>query len=102
MHTTIVKLKNGETYSGSIEKFRPSFGWFTLFEYERKFYFDECESVVTPNERIDINTPDGMQDEILRAKKNLDKGRKYGWEQDGKLYPVEKFEWEKRYETYTE
>lgn len=101
MHETIVKLKNGETYSGSINYFRPAFGWFSLFGIDRKFYFDECESVITPGQRVSIHSPpEGeVQDEIARAKRELDDGRIYGWEQDGQPYPLTRFEWEKKYET---
>lgn len=98
MHTTIVKLKTGEIFSGPINMFRPAFNWFTLFGIDRVFTFDECEYVITPNERVSINSPlEGeVQDEMMRAKRNLDDGRKYGWEEDGKSYPKEKFDWEKK------
>jgi len=105
MHITIVKLKNGETYSGPMELFRPALGWFTLFGEGRKFYFDECESVITPNERVSINSPpEGeTQDEMARAKQDLDWGREHKWteqDEDGISfpYPQEKAEWEKRCE----
>jgi len=100
VHTTIVKLKTGEIYEGPISYFRPCFNWFTLFGVNKQFSFDECESVITPNERVRINSPmEGEpQDEMLRAKSNLDAGRKYGWKEDGQPYPQEKFEWEKRYD----
>ena len=38
---------------------------------------------------------------MLRAKKDLDDGRKYGWTEEDKPYPVEKFEWEKKYDKET-
>jgi len=105
MHTTIVKTKCGKTYSGAICYFRPAFNWFSIWCNEdncnvKKFYFDECESVITPHERIHIYSPlDGEeQDEMLRAKSNLDAGRKYGWKEEGVDYPKEKFEWEEKYE----
>lgn len=100
MHTTIVKLKSGEQYEGMINLFRPAFGWFTLFGYERKFYFDDCESVVTHDQRVSIySSVDGeYSDEMLRAKDDLDWGREHGWTEDGNPYPKEKFEWEKKYE----
>ena len=99
MHTTIVKLKNGEKYSGPINLFRPCFNWFTLYGVNRVFSFDECESVITPNERVSINSPlqGEVCDEMARAKRNLEDGRKYGWTQDGKPYPKEKFVWEERF-----
>lgn len=105
MHTTIVTLKNGEVHSGPMGTFRPAFGWFTLWGEDRKFYFDECESVITPNERVNIHSPpEGeTQDEMKRAKKDLDGGRERGWTETDEggvrhQYPKEKFEWEKKYE----
>jgi len=100
MHNTIVKLKNGEEYKSPIKLWRPCFNYFYLFDYERKFIFDECESIITPNERVNINSPiTGEEcDEMKRAKKDLDDGREFGWKQDGKPYPIRKFNWEKRYE----
>lgn len=100
MHTTIVTLRDGTIIRGSINYFRPCFNWFTLFGNDRKFYFDECESVITPDERISINSPvEGeVCDEIKRAKGILDDGREHKWTEDGKLYPEKKWEWEKRYE----
>ena len=100
MHYTVVKLKNGEEYSGPIEYFRPFSNWFSLFGIERRFNFDECESVVTPDERVSINSPmyGEVCDEMKRAKKDLDDGRKYSWVEDGVKCPTEKFGWEALYE----
>lgn len=100
MHTTIITTKDGKTYEGAINLFRPSFNYLTLFGINKKFSFDECLSIITPNERVSINSPvEGeICDEMLRAKKDLDEGRKYKWKQDGQLYPKEKFKWEKKYE----
>lgn len=102
MHTIIVTLKNGEVYEGSMNKFRPALGWFTLMGLARKIWFEECESVYTPNERVSINSPpEGeTQDEMKRAKKELDWGREKGWtetDEDGNAqpYPKEKWDWEK-------
>lgn len=104
MHITYVKLKNGEEYSGPIGTFRPCFGWFTFLGEDRKFYFDECESVITPNERVSINSPiEGEScDEMERAAQDLAYGRARGWTQRDEwdnicAYPKEKFEWEKKY-----
>jgi hypothetical protein len=103
VHSTIVRLKDGKDYKGPILLFRPAFNYFSIIVSdnkagaEREFSFDECESVITPNERLTKNTI-GDCDEILRAKKMLDDGRKHGWTEQGKPYPIEKFEWEKRYE----
>ena len=96
MHTTIVKLKDGKTYSGPMNTWRPCFNWFTLFGVDKVFSFDECESIVTPNERVSISSPlEGeICDDLERARKNLEDGRKFGWTQDGKPYPKEKLEWE--------
>jgi len=100
MHITEVKLKDGTKYRGAIELYRPCFNYFYLFGISRKFSFDECESIITPNERVNINSPvTGTEcDEMKRAKKNLDDGRKYGWKQDGIPYPQKKFDWEEKYE----
>lgn len=105
MHTTIVKTKDGKTYSGAINKWRPCFNMFTLFGIKHVFTFDECSSIVTPNERISINSPiEGETcDEMLRAYEDVKMGRERGWKEtdaDGqwKPYPKEKWEWEKRYE----
>jgi hypothetical protein len=100
MHTTKVKLKDGKEYVGAIKLWRPCFNYFYLFNIQRKFSFDECESIITPNERVNINSPvTGEEcDEMKRAKEDLNDGRKYGWEQDGIPYPVKKFDWEKRYD----
>jgi hypothetical protein len=101
MHTTIVKTKNGKEYNGHLLMFRPSFNWFSIIDGNktRKFSFDEVESVITKGERITINSPPEGEDcdEIIRAKKHLDCGRKFEWTEDGKPYPVKKFEWEKKY-----
>lgn len=105
MHATIVKTKDGKEYRGPMSSFQPVFNWFKLFGIDKKFSFDECESIITKGERISINS--GLEgedyDEMKRAKKYLDDGRKFKWEErdeDGtyKLYPQEKFEWEKKYE----
>lgn len=105
MHTTVITLKNGEVHEGSINLFRPSFGWFTLFGDDRKFYFDECESVITRGQRVSINSPiEGEdQDEMLRAKKLLEAGRIWRWTEKDENgvechYPQKEFEWESRYE----
>ncbi len=102
MHTTIVKTKDGKTYSGAINKWRPCFNMFTLFGIKHIFTFDECLSIVTPNERVSINSPiEGETcDEMARAKRDLDNGRKFVWMVDGKPYPKEKFKWEKKYEAH--
>ena len=103
MHSTIVRLKDGKEYKGPLWLFRPAFNYFTIIisddqqDIEKEFTFDECESVITPNERLTKNTI-GDCDEMARAKKDLDNGRKHGWTEQGKPYPIEKFEWEKRYE----
>lgn len=103
MHTTIVKTKDGQEYKGVLWFFRPAFNYITLLiwdgknENEKEFSFDECESITTLNERLTKNTI-GDCDEMLRAKKMLDDGRKHGWTEQGKPYPVEKFEWEKKYD----
>jgi len=105
MHTTIVTLKTGEVVSGSMGFFRPALNWFKLWDSNRKFYFDDCEAVVTLNQRVSINSPlEGETcDEMKRAKKDLDWGREKGWtetdeERKEHPYPKEKFAWEKRYE----
>ena len=96
MHTTIVKLKDGKTYSGPINLWRPCFNYFTLFGVDKTFSFDECESVITKGTRVDVmSPPEGEDLDVMwEAKKDLDMGRKYGWEEDGKPYPKEKWEWE--------
>jgi hypothetical protein len=83
MHETVVKLKDGTVESGPIWEFRPKEGYLTLggvedmsSEYEgelRKFYFRDMVSAVTLHERLNVNTPDGTQDELVRA-------RKSGWD----------------------
>lgn len=104
MHTTTVKTKKGQEYKGALWGFRPSFNYFGLLcgDETKQFSFDECESVITEGERLNVNTI-GDCDEIKRAKKILDDGRKYKWTETDELgirhlYPQEKFEWEKRYE----
>jgi len=98
MHTTIVKTKDGKEYYGCIWYFRPSQNWFSINvgDETKKFSFDEVESVITKGERVSINSPlEGEDcDEIERARKDLRDGRKYGWTQDGELYPERKFSWE--------
>lgn len=78
--------------------FRPCFNYFTLFGEGKIFSFDECESIITPNERVSINSSlEGeICDEMERAKNDLEDGRKFGWTQDGQPYPKEKWDWEKR------
>jgi len=100
MHTTIVTLKDGTVYKGPIKVFRPVFNYFLLYGVEKKFCFDDCLSVVTPNERVSINSPiEGELDDLmLKAKQSLDDGREHNWKEDGKDYPLEKFDWEKKYE----
>lgn len=106
MAITYIKTKSGEECSGPIKLFRPAFNFLTLFNYpNRKFSFDECESIITKGERVSINSPlEGEdQDEFIRAKKNLDWGRLNGWTETDENgievpYSEEKFEWEKRYE----
>ena len=105
MHRTIVELKSGSQVSGAIDLFRPALGWFTLRGVEGKIRFDDCISVITPNERVSIHSPPEGEtcDEMARAKWDLDNGREHGWVEDdekGRVhpYPKEKFEWEKKYE----
>jgi len=109
MHTTIVTLKTGEVVSGSMGFFRPAFNYFTFYGEDRKFYFDDCESVLTTNERVSIHSPpEGeTQDEMKRAKKELDWGRENKWtetDEEGKEhpYPKEKWDWEREMNTECE
>ena len=99
MACTIVKLKNGETYSGAIKEWRPAFNWFTLFGEDRVFSFNECESIISPNERVSINSPiEGEeQDKFKEAKRDLDLGRENGWtetDENGVERPYPKEKWE--------
>jgi hypothetical protein len=100
MHTTIVTLKDGTIYKGPINTFRPAFNWFTIFGNDRKFCFDDCVSVVTPNDRRRISSPpEGERHDLMEsAAKMLAEGREHGWMEDGQPYPKEKWDWEKRYE----
>lgn len=102
MHDTHVKTKDGKEYVGTLYMFRPALNYFTLFSIDKKFSFDECESVITPNERLSIDEIRTC-DEIKRAKEILDAGREFNWteiddDDNRKSYPKEKFEWEKKYE----
>ena len=106
MAITYVKTKDGKEYSGEIKLFRPSFNFFTLMGEERKFIFDECETVVKKNERISIHSPvDGeFQDVMKKAHKDLETGRDYHWtekDEEGRdcPYPKEPFAWESKYQT---
>lgn len=105
MAFTVVKTKDGKEYEGAIKLFRPSFNFFTLFNHKDKFSFDDCESIITHGERVSINSPvEGEDcDEMLRAKEDLDVGRKHGWVEiddrgDAIPYPKKKFDWEESYE----
>ena len=105
MAITYIKTKDGKTYSGPIYYWRPMFNWFSIITYgdnkKGRFTFDECESIITPNERVSINSPitGEICDEFERARKNLEDGRRLKWterDEDGvmKPYPTEKFNWE--------
>lgn len=100
MHTTIVTLKDGTVIKGAINVFRPCFNWFTLFGNDCKICFDDCESVITPNERISIHSPiEGEAHDLMKsAAQSLADGREHGWTEDGQPYPKEKFDWEAKYE----
>ncbi len=80
MHTTIIKLKNGDRFEGPIERFRPKEGYLTLLGYNRALYFDDMVSAVTIGERVGvIRDEDGKiigskiedVDELARAKDML-------------------------------
>ena len=99
MAITYAKLKNGEELSGPINLFRPALGWFTLFGLARKIKFDDCLSVLTPNERVNEHSPPEGElcDEMERARKILRDGRNYGWTETNEdmveePYPKEKWE----------
>jgi small nuclear ribonucleoprotein (snRNP)-like protein len=107
MHTTIIKTKDGKEYSGRIHYFRPAFNFLSINigKEIKRFSFDEIESAITLNQRVSIKSPVERenQDEMKRAKKSLDDGRKNGWtetDENGQEqpYPKEKWEWEKMYE----
>ena len=95
MHDTKVKLKNGEEYWGPMDTFRPEFGWFTIIDTAtelgelRKIHFSEVESAITGGQRMTIHDF-GDQDEVERARKFLEQGRQFGWDD----IPEEKFDWE--------
>ena len=98
MHTTVIKLKNGETHSGNLEMFRPCESFISIREWLddntcqiNKYDLDDIESAVTLGERISINKI-GDQDELQRAREDLADGRNYGWAG----YPKERFKWEDR------
>ena len=106
MAIAYVKTKDGKEYSGEIKLFRPSFNYFMLMGEERRFIFDECESVVKKNERVSIHSPiDGeFQDVMQKAHKDLETGRDYHWtekDEEGRdcPYPKEPFAWESKYQT---
>jgi hypothetical protein len=106
MAIAYVKTKDGKEYSGEIKLFRPALNFFTLFDIDRKFSFDECESVTKTNERVSIRSPvDGeFQDVMQKAHKDLETGRDYNWtekDEDGQeiSYPKTRFEWESKYVT---
>lgn len=103
MHNVIVTLKDGTVYKGPIKVFRPVFNYFIIWGsdgVEKKFCFDDCKSLITENERVSINSPiEGEPDDLmLKAKQSLDDGREHGWREDGKDYPLEHFNWGKKYE----
>ena len=95
MHDTKVKLKNGEEYWGPMWEFRPEFNWFSIIDTAtddgeiRKICIDDIESAITGGERISIDSV-GDQDEVERARKFLEQGRQFGWDD----IPEEKFDWE--------
>ena len=101
MHTTIVTTKDGKTYSGTIQEFRPAHNWFSMIVFdplvnilhEQKFEFSECQTVITQGERLSISTI-GDMDEIGRARRCMIDGRKFHWKEFGIEYPQEKFDWE--------
>jgi hypothetical protein len=106
MHTTYVKTKDGKEYSGAIKTWRPALNWFTLFNVDKKFSFDDCISIVTPHERVNIKSPpEGeFQDNMRDAHKWLETGRDYNWtekDEDGTEcpYPKERYAWESQYVT---
>lgn len=96
MHTTVIKLKNGETHAGNLHMFCPCESYISIGEWDEqdrlkynKYDIRDMESAVTLGERISISKI-GDQDEIQRAREWLADGRKYGWEGT----PKEKFTWE--------
>ena len=98
MHTTVVTLKDGTVLKGPIGIFRPAFNWFTLLGNDRKICFDDCISVITPNERCSVNSPpEGEPHDLMKAAaQTLADGRQYGWTEDGTPYPKKKWDWEKK------
>jgi hypothetical protein len=106
MAITYVKTKDGKEYSGEIKLFRPAHGFFTLIGEDRKFLFDECESVTKTNERVSIFSPPGgeFQDVMQKAHKDLEEGRFYHWKESNDSggqddYPKTHFNFESKYET---
>lgn len=86
MHTTTIKTKDGKTYIGYINLFKPELGFVKLFQYEDHIRFDDIESMITEGEIIDcvINKKRNITkliiqdiDELKRAKILLEEAREY-------------------------
>ena len=97
MHNTKIKTKDGKKYYGTLLYWKPCENYLSIVSYtkknpdsiELKFSFDDLESAITEGTRISIDKV-GSEDEIQRARKYLERGRKYGW----KDVPEKKFDWE--------
>lgn len=76
MHDCLVKMKDGTTWCGPINLFRPKEGWMSLMgeDAQEKLFFRDMLSAVTKGERVCVSKI-GDQDEIARARND-------GW--DGK------------------
>lgn len=81
MHDTIVKMKDGREFKGSLHYFRPRWGWMSLFAGPDDLInrglpipFRAMESATTLNERLSVHRI-GDCDEIARA-------REAGWDPD--------------------
>lgn len=83
MHSTIVKMKDGRELKGPIWNFRPQDGYIEIAGVMEdgellRLEIADIESAVTPNERVGIGRI-ADQDELERARKYVEDGKKYGW-----------------------
>ena len=91
MHTSYIKLKNGELWSGVVWGYEPEKDLVTLSCAQSKgsdkewasmrFKFSDMEEFYTPNERISINKI-GTDDILARAREDMKRhnATEFGWE----------------------
>ena len=70
--TTVITLKNGEVYSGTICMWKPYFNLLSIYSNDCPsiIYFDMIRSAVT-------ELPTGTRDELVRARQELREARQF-------------------------